>query len=390
MRILALEPYFGGSHKAFLDGWTARSRHDWTVLGLRPSKWKWRMRHAAVTFSDDVAARVANGESWDLVFCSDMLNLAEFRGLCPPAIAALSSVVYFHENQITYPMRVEAERDHHFGFTNMTTALAATRVWFNSAFNRDSFLDALPTFLRKMPDYRPLDAIDRIRAKSKVHPPGIDPPPADVARIRAQRAAARRAALGGATDATAAATAPLRILWAARWEHDKDPDAFFDAIGRLKTAGNPFRLSVLGERFAESPRIFDVAEREFAEHIDHWGYAESRDAYWRVLANADVLVSTAQHEFFGLSVVEAIAAGVYPLLPRRLSYPELLTGDEFFYEGGPRELAERLAALAERAAIGALWIGEADHTSNQAGRFQWEPLTRVMDDELDVMRVNAT
>ena len=34
MRILALEPYYGGSHQAFLDGWTAHSRHAFTVLGL--------------------------------------------------------------------------------------------------------------------------------------------------------------------------------------------------------------------------------------------------------------------------------------------------------------------------------------------------------------------
>ncbi|MCK4372451.1 MAG: DUF3524 domain-containing protein, partial [candidate division Zixibacteria bacterium] len=34
MKILALEPYYGGSHKAFLDGWSSRSRHEWTILKL--------------------------------------------------------------------------------------------------------------------------------------------------------------------------------------------------------------------------------------------------------------------------------------------------------------------------------------------------------------------
>ena len=60
MRILALEPYYGGSHRAFLDGWVAHSRHEWTVLELPAYKWKWRMRHAAITLADRVAAlRVA-------------------------------------------------------------------------------------------------------------------------------------------------------------------------------------------------------------------------------------------------------------------------------------------------------------------------------------------
>ncbi len=98
MRILAIEAYYGGSHKAFLDGWVGSSRHEWTVLELPGYKWKWRMRHSAITFAEEVGKRVENGERWDLVFCSDMLNLAEFLGLGPAAIKALPSIVYFHEN----------------------------------------------------------------------------------------------------------------------------------------------------------------------------------------------------------------------------------------------------------------------------------------------------
>lgn len=51
MRVLALEPYYGGSHRAFVDGWASRSRHDWTVLTLPAHHWKWRMRGAAVTMA---------------------------------------------------------------------------------------------------------------------------------------------------------------------------------------------------------------------------------------------------------------------------------------------------------------------------------------------------
>ena len=51
MRILALEPYYGGSHQAFLDGWIAHSQHEWTVVSLPAYHWKWRMRHAAITMA---------------------------------------------------------------------------------------------------------------------------------------------------------------------------------------------------------------------------------------------------------------------------------------------------------------------------------------------------
>ena len=80
-KILSLQPYFGGSHRAFLEGWIKHSRHTFDVLTLPAYKWKWRMRHAAVTFAEEVHRRRAPAH--DLVFATDMLNLAEFRGLCP-------------------------------------------------------------------------------------------------------------------------------------------------------------------------------------------------------------------------------------------------------------------------------------------------------------------
>ena len=81
MKILALEPYHGGSHKAFLEDWRTHSRHEWTILGLPARKWKWRMRHAAVTLADRVRKELAAGRRWERLLCSDMLNLAEFLGL---------------------------------------------------------------------------------------------------------------------------------------------------------------------------------------------------------------------------------------------------------------------------------------------------------------------
>ena len=142
-----MEPYYGGSHKAFIDGLSKASRHSWTVLTLPAHKWKWRMRHSAITFAAQAAHLPQEARDCDLLFCSDMLNLAEFAGLAPAEIARLPKVIYFHENQLTYPVRFENERDCHFAMTNLTSALAADAVWFNSQFHADSFLAALPKFL---------------------------------------------------------------------------------------------------------------------------------------------------------------------------------------------------------------------------------------------------
>jgi len=364
MKILALEPYYGGSHKAFLDGWVAHSKHDWTLFTLPAHKWKWRMRHSAITFADQVCEGVAQGNSWDVLFCSDMLNLAEFLGLAPESIP---SIVYFHENQLTYPFRHESERDYQFGMTNITSALAADAVWFNSAYHRDSFLDAIPKFWEKMPDLPPEGVVARISEKAAVHSPGISP----IAK-RPERA-----------------PGPLRILWAARWEHDKNPEGFFEAIDLLETGGLDFRISVIGETFRDAPAVFASAKEKFKNRIDRWGYQESRSDYENGLQEADVIVSTANHEFFGISVIEAIAAGAYPLLPNRLAYPEILRIDDFpenkqhLYGGGPEDLAHELAELAHRLEQKCgLWNGDPERCLRLVGDFHWDHLARELDEEV--------
>lgn len=371
MKILALEPYYGGSHRAFLDGWAAHSRHEWTVLGLPAFKWKWRMRHAPMTFADQVRDRLAAGRRWDLLFCSDMLNLATFRGLAPAMVRNLPVIAYFHENQLTYPLRYESDRDYEFVLANLTTALAAEVVWFNSAFHRDVFLTAIPGFLRRMPDHQPVDIGERIAAKAQVFPPGIDEFPSRGLRP----------------------PGPLHILWSARWEHDKNPELFFEALDILKSRNVPFRLSVLGEQFRDSPVVFGQARERFHEHIQRWGFQADRADYTRALGEADVVVSTAGHEFFGISVLEAVAAGCFPVLPPRLAYPEVFRAtpdtntSDFFYAGDAKSLAEKLAELAERLAYGNLWAGDPDRGRCLTGTYAWKNRASSMDAAIDPLAI---
>ncbi len=371
MRILALEPYLGGSHRAFLDGWSAVSRHDWTIIGLPPHKWKWRMRHAAVTLADDVRELAVKGFRWDLLFCSDMLNLAEFRGLAAESVAALPAVVYFHENQLTYPVRQESERDLHFALTNLTTALAARQVWFNSAFHRDSFLEALVGFLGRMPDYQMPDKIASVRSKAHVRPQGISPMPPRGARPNG----------------------PPHILWVARWEHDKNPELFFAALRQLVDQGVEFRVSVLGQSFGDRPEVFSTAPSWLAGRIDRWGYLEAREEYERALGEADIVVSTANHEFFGVSIAEAVAAGAYPLLPNRLAYPEILSPDktdnvsDFFYDGTLENLVTALLSRMTSVDEGRLWGIDPRRAARAVEEYLWPNLGSVLDDALQEVTV---
>ncbi|MCG8462692.1 MAG: DUF3524 domain-containing protein [Holophagales bacterium] len=375
-RVLALEPYYGGSHRAFLDGWRAHSRHAFTLLTLPAHHWKWRMRHGAVTLAEAAARLPRNpgGPPFHALFTSSMLDLASWRGLAPPGLAALPALAYFHENQLTYPVRREEERDLHFAFTHLTTALSAERVAWNSAYHRDDFLAALERLLARMPDHAPRHAVSRIRARSVVLPQGLDLPRGSGTRRRPGRP-----------------DGPLRIVWAARWEFDKNPGAFFRALHRLEERRVPYRVSVLGQSFHQVPEEFTRAREALADHIDAWGYVEEREAYWRILAGADVFVSTADHEFFGVAAAEAMAAGCRPLLPDRLAYPELLSGlgdsclQPFLYAGDDLELAEALEALARRlAATGSVWASEAEREAVAAAMAPccWPALAPRLDAEL--------
>ncbi len=140
--------------------------------------------------------------------------------------------------------------------------------------------------------------------------------------------------------------APPVILWNSRWEYDKNPAAFFAALEALEARGIDFQLIVLGEHVDPNEPSFAAARARFGKRALAWGYAPDTAAYRDLLRQADIVVSTAIQEFFGVSVIEAISCGCVPILPRRLSYPEILPPEYHaacLYES-QEDLVEKLAA----------------------------------------------
>ncbi|MHC5082840.1 MAG: glycosyltransferase, partial [Planctomycetota bacterium] len=227
----------------------------------------------------------------------------------------------------------------------------------------DEFLEAIGVFLKKMPDYRPVEVIDQIREKSSVHPPGVD--------------------LIESSDSKRT-SGPVRILWAARWEHDKNPEDFFAAMKVLKQKGLAFRLNVIGEQFRQSPEVFDWAKEYFADEIDRWGYQASKQEYQTALAGSDIVVSTAIHEFFGIGMLEAISAGCLPVLPERLSYPAIVeslvdtawaqpTLRDYLYDGTVKGLIRKLEPLMKQSAWAQPTLRE------NINQYDWAHRARQMD-----------
>jgi len=322
MKFLFLEPFFGGSHRDFACGLRDHSRHDITLLTLPARFWKWRMRGAALHFAREMPAlqEYAGLITTDLMSLSDLKMLLGAR--LPPTL------VYYHENQITYPLAQGEARDVQFGFTDITSALAADRVLFNSQTHFDEFFTALPDFIKLMPEFHPLWVIDRIRAKAGFLHPGC--------RFSA-----------GAPNLTELETGPPLIIWNHRWEFDKNPDDFFAALAAMLSKGLEFRLALLGENFQKVPKPFIQAKERLGERIVCYGFEKSRRAYRQWLQRGAIVISTAHQENFGISMVEAIRHGCLPLLPDRLAYPEILPSafhDRFLYSS-QRDLEEKLATL---------------------------------------------
>jgi glycosyltransferase involved in cell wall biosynthesis len=175
----------------------------------------------------------------------------------------------------------------------------------------------------------------------------------------------------------------LCLLWASRWEHDKGPETFFAALRILRDRGINFHLNVLGESFGQVPSCFEAARQEFSGHIRRWGFLTDRAEYQAALSASDVAVSTANHEFFGIAMVEAVAAGCFPLAPCRLAYPEVLgTASDWFHDGTAEDLARRLIELDGRLSNqGQLWMGE-DRSREMIDRFGWDNAATDLDKAL--------
>ncbi len=303
MNVLMLEPFLGGSHKAFLEGIRRHSRHHILPVTLPGRHWRWRMHGGALS----LALRTgATAEQVDLVFASSMTNLSAFLALTRPRFSTVPAVMYMHENQITQPVPKGEEPDNTYGYLNYLNALVADRLIFSSQFHHDSFLSALPDFLDRFPDQQHPETFERIRKASSVLHPGID------LSVFDQQPDTRRENRNKV------------IVWNQRWTFDKNPAMFFRVMNRLDDAGYHFDLILAGDNRHDKPEEFEKAWKRYGNRIIHYGYVDDVQAYSRLLHKADIVVSTADHEFFCVSIMEAIYCGCHPVLPNRLTYPELI------------------------------------------------------------------
>ena len=291
-------------------------------MAMPGENWRWRMLGAALHIADNIPGL----EKYDGIIVTDFFNLADFKALvgsqCPPVLA------YFHENQMTYPQPPGDKGAFQLGIINITTALVADMVVFNSKMHKNAFLNAVPEFLKRGRDCGPKGIAEKIREKAEVLYPGITLTFDRDIDVEKQ-------------------TDPPLIVWNHRWGFDKNCKIFFSALKEIDNMGLDFNLALMGENFGKIPEEFKEAERRFKHRIFQFGYVPLREEYEKWLKRGAIVISTAIQENFGISVIEAILMGCVPLLPDRLSYPEILPKEfhEHFLYKNRRDLVKKLILI---------------------------------------------
>jgi len=322
-KILLLSGYDAASHKHWRNILEKNiTEYDWTQIALPDRHFYWRVRGNSLSFA--YQHREVLNQHFDCLIVTSMVDLSALRGLLPK-IATIPTLIYFHENQFAYPLTKNSNTNNsliHAQLSSIYSLLCADRILFNSEHNKQTFFDGADKLLSKMPDLVPKNLLRKSLSKSKVVSVPIE----------------REFFVGAAGNLNTSENtdSKIQILWNHRWEFDKQPEVFFSALGRLKNEEFDFELNIIGQTFRQSPDCFELAKEEFENEIVNWGFQQRSD-YHKILQRSDIVVSSALHDFQGLSMLEAIASGCIPVAPNRVAYPEYIAKEQL-YEVSQSEL----------------------------------------------------
>ncbi len=295
-RIWLFSAYRSDSHAYWVDGLLRHHPEiDWRVFELPGRHFAWRIRSNPLSWLDEVSAALRQ-QGPNLILASSMVDLATLKGL-HPELAGVPSLYYFHENQLAYPIIPGQVQSIEPAMIQIYGALAADHLLFNSSYNQTSFLAGIENLARRLPDGIPGRLAARLEEKCRVLPVAVEPLKAESDRN------------------------PNLILWNHRWEHDKQPDLFADAMIELARTDRRVQLALLGPRSTQPHAALNRLLDTLGDRIAVNGFL-GRSEYESWLGRAGIVVSTAIHEFQGISLLEAVSAGAWPVVPDALCYPE--------------------------------------------------------------------
>ncbi|MBD2858597.1 DUF3524 domain-containing protein [Spongiibacter sp. KMU-158] len=325
MRVLLLSAYHAQSHALWAQGLQqSLPDYSWTELHLAPRYFNWRLRGNSLSWAFE--NRDILSQDYDLLIATSMCDLTGLRSFIP-SLSRIPNILYCHENQFAYPESSQQQGRLENQMTTLYSALSADCVIFNSHYNRESFIQGVTALLKKMPDHAPFEKVNEQLQNSCVIPVGV--------------------AGAGLSPSKRMAGEQLSVLWNHRWEYDKGPDTLLSIVEACDRTGLAVDFSIVGQQFRNQPpafsKIHQVISSSSSLRLKDWGFVEKPQAYLQLLSACDVVLSTALHDFQGLSVLEAVAHGCTPVLPNHLVYPEWFDSEYFYqHDGGAEAVLEML------------------------------------------------
>lgn len=309
------------------------------IFELPGRYFRWRIRGNPLSWMAEFRDALQQ-EQPQHILATSMVDIATIKGM-HPELAGIPVTLYFHENQFAYPVGDRQHSSIDPQMVQLYGALSSERCLFNSRFNLESMLKGVGDLLNKLPDAVPESVVDELRAKSSVLPVAVETVNTDT--IPAQTG-----------------TMPM-ILWNHRWEYDKRPDRFEAVLDTLANRGVDFQLALLGPRPEKVPGELSAIREKHAARIVADGMVP-RAEYETLLKRARVVISTADHEFQGLSMIEAVSAGATPVVPDALCYREQYPGRFRYTPGNIEEAADRVSDALQHSSPVDISRWTASHT----------------------------
>lgn len=316
-RLLYVESYGAGSHWRVARLLQRRSKHRIDIVRLARDNWRALALtgHRAISAALDTLAP----ERFDAIVFSGPADTQRVMSRLPAYWTSIPTIAYFHESQWTYPAD-GVDRLPHL-VSHLETVESCDAIWFNSRYHRDIFRR---TALRhRSPSVRALAASI---LPDHWHKTNVIYPPVQIAARPVRR------------------SEELTISWSARWERDKRPDIMLDVIRELVRMNVKIRLHILGSDRLHWEETVSRNEAVNGTVADKSGFLHRGD-YEEAFAGSDVWLSTAEHEYFGVSAIEASLLGAIPVVPNALAYRETLPSAIFYPPGDIEGAARRILEI---------------------------------------------
>lgn len=179
-----------------------------------------------------------------------------------------------------------------------------------------------------------------------------------------------------------AAERPYDFLWIGRFGREKQPMLFLDTLAELDAAGLEFRAVMLGDGPLEQDVQRALRDHDLVDVVELPGWVSDPLPYYR---QSKVFVLTSRRDALPLTLLEAMATGVAPVVPRVGNVTDVVEDGHngiVLSNCDVESLAANLArlhgnrALRERLARNAMTA--SDRYSYDAAREDWVEILHVM------------